>query len=378
MVLISNGGENFAHVESYPDKIVVGTTNGVAILRRADTEWLLEKKVLVGVSVPAITRAENGFIFAATHSGGVARSRDGGDTWDWVNNGIDHLDHWAIRAGKLNGKDVICTGTLPAHVYISENEGKSWRELTALRKVPSVSQWCFPPAPHIGHIKDITFDGDKLYVGVEIGALLLSTDFGASFIELPVDPNPVECDIHRILIHPARPDRLVAVNGIVGLMISEDRGQTWEKLPMPPRGNYPDAMVVDAQDPDTFFLCVGDGWPPHWYKRGRACGKIARSRDAGRTWERLLGGLPDGQRALFSGLTIASWPGGSALYAADTDGQVFESLDKGEHWRIIADVDPVSKGEFYRGLIKDRIPLANVDALKFSDAAANRLATEAN
>ena len=68
---------------------------------------------------------------------------------------------------------------------------------------------------------------------------------------------------------------------------------------------------------------------------------------------RLLGGLPDGQRAVFSALTIEVSSAGTALYAADTDGQVFESLNEGETWTVIADVPPVSKGEFYRALVRE-------------------------
>src|ERR1700688_2412579 len=99
--------------------------------------------------------------------------------------------------------------------------------------------------------------------------------------------------------------------------------------------------------PDLLFMSPGVGWPVHWYELGRARGKIFRSRDAGKTWERLLGGLPNGQRALFSALTIEVYGRGYSLYAADTDGQVFESTDEGESWTIIADVPPVSEADFY-------------------------------
>jgi hypothetical protein len=51
---------------------------------------------------------------------------------------------------------------------------------------------------------------------------------------------------------------------------------------------------------------------------------------------------------------------------------VFESNDNGDNWSIIADVAPVSKGEFYRALVKDRIKLANVDDVTVSKAAADR------
>ena len=144
-----------------------------------------------------------------------------------ASNGNGSTTAWRITssgrraAGKLQGRDVVFAGSLPAHLYISEDKGETWRELPALRNAEA-SKWTFPPPPRIGHIKDIVLDGDRLLVGIEIGALLVSKDFGESFVELPVDPDPQECDIHRILVHPARPDRIIIANGIVGMMASEE------------------------------------------------------------------------------------------------------------------------------------------------------------
>jgi photosystem II stability/assembly factor-like uncharacterized protein len=372
MILLSNGGSNSHRTKSASDTMAVGTVDGIVMLERGAQTWKVKHRALGGCSVSAVTAFEDGTLFAATHGFGVARSDDGGMSWTWVLDGMDHLDLWSARAGRLMGREVVCAGSLPAHLYISEDRGKSWRELPALRNVPSVAKWCFPPPPRIGHVKDIVFDGDRLLVGIEIGALLVSKDFGESFIDLHVDANPVECDIHRILVHAARPRRFIVANGIVGVMSSDDGGTSWRKNPMPPNADYPDAIVLHPDDPDTVFLTAGFGWPSHWYELGKARGKIARSRDAGMTWERLLGGLPNGQRALFSALTIEAWPGGYALYAADTDGQIFESVDEGEHWTMIAEVPPVSKGEFYRALARDRGKLA-VDDIKVSDTARVRL-----
>ena len=372
MILLSNGGTNVHRNRAHSDTMVIGTVDGVVLLERAAQGWKIKHRALGGCSVSAVTASEDGTLYAATHGFGAARSDDGGLTWTWVLDGLDHMDLWSARAGKLKGRDVVCVGALPAHLYISEN-GKTWRELPALRNAPSVAKWCFPPPPRIGHVKDIVFDGDRLLVGIEIGALLVSKDFGESFTELVVDPDPVECDIHRVLVHPDRPHRLIVANGIVGVMSSDDDGKTWRKNLMPPHADYPDAIVVHPDAPDTVFLTAGVGWPSHWYEIGKARGKIARSRDGGNTWQRLLGGLPNGQRALFSALTIEAWPGGSALYAADTDGEVFESTDEGDNWTIIAEVPPVSKGEFYRALARDRGKLA-VDDIVVSKTASERLA----
>ena len=55
-----------------------------------------------------------------------------------------------------------------------------------------------------------------------------------------------------------------------------------------------------------------------------------------------------------------------------TDGQMFESLDGGDTWTIVADVPPVSKADFYKGLVRDRVKLANVDDIVASPTATKR------
>jgi hypothetical protein len=371
MILLSNGGTNIQRNAAPSDTILIGTVDGIALLARTAQGWTVKHRAMRGVFISGVTALDDGTLFASTRGVGMARSDDGGIKWTWVNDGLSHHEFWSTRAGRLHGRDVVFAGALPAHLYISEDKGTSWRELKAFRETKSVSQWTFPPPPRIGHIKDIVIDGNHLLVGVEIGSLQVSDDFGKSFVELPVDPDPQECDIHRILVHPDRPDRIVIANGLVGMMTSEDRGASWQKNPMPPGANYPDAVVVHPDQPDLLFMSAGVGWPPHWYELGRARGKIFRSRDAGQTWERLLGGLPNGQRALFSALTIEACQGSWSLHAVDTDGQVFESTDGGDTWTIIADVPPVSKADFYKGLIRDRVVLANVD-----DIVANPTATK--
>lgn len=373
MILLSNGGSNIHRAKRASDTIVIGTVDGVAVLARSGSDWTIKHKALAGCFVSAVTALDDGTLFAATHGVGVARSEDGGITWTWCNHGLAHFDLWSARGGKLQGRDVVLVGSLPAHVYISENQGKSWRELTAFRSTPNVDKWFFPPPPRIGHVKDIVLDGDRLLVGVEIGSLSVSMDFGETFTELEVDPDVQERDIHRVLVHPARPERLIVANGIVGLVTSEDRGKTWRRNKMPDKANYPDAIVLHPDNPDTVYMTAGTGWPSNWYVAGRGRGKILRSRDGGATWTRLLGGLPDGQRAVFSALTIEVSEAGTGLYAVDTDGQVFESLNEGETWTVIADVAPVSKGEFYRALVRDRQKMANIDDISINAAQTQRV-----
>lgn len=374
MILISNGGENAMRSPSPGTSMAIGTVDGVFILEsRTSENWFLRHRALEGIFVSALTQLECGALIAATHGCGIARSDDEGRSWTFINDGITQFDAWAIRSGRLKGEEVLIAGTMPAALFISRDGGRNWRELDALRRAPTAERWFFPPPPHQGHVKEIVIQDEKLYVGIEVGALLVSEDAGESFTLLPVDPDPAEVDVHRIAVHPDRPGRILLSNGLVGMMESHDGGANWQRNAFASGLDYPEPMVMHPDQPDLIFVGGAVGWPPHWYRLGRARGRIARSTDGGKSWEMLLGGLPNGQRAMWGGLTLETWGEGYALYAADTDGQVFASRDGGESWVMIAEVAPVSKGDFYRGLAKGRPRIANVDDMMFFDAAKERM-----
>jgi photosystem II stability/assembly factor-like uncharacterized protein len=375
LILLSAGGDTVQRQAAPCNTMLAGTTDGIHILERNHNGvWPVVHRALQGCNVSSVTASEDGTLYAATHGVGMARSDDSGKTWRWVNTGLGQFDLWCARVVKLNGRERIYAGSMPAHLFVSD-DGESWRELTALRDAPSLSQWFFPPPPHLGHVKEIVgHEGRLLMVGIEVGALLVSDDEGESFTELPVAADVRDIDMHHIAVHPAVPDRIIVSNGLAGMMTSEDRGKTWRRGPSPSGLDYPEPLVMHPDDPNLLFVAGAVGWPNHWYPINRARAKIARTRDGGQTWERLLGGLPDGQRAIFGAMTLEAWDGGFAVYAGDTDGQLFESRDGGDHWRIVAEIGPMSKGDFYRALAKGRPPMSNIDDLKVPGPAAERIA----
>lgn len=372
--LISPGGTSVMRLDRECDRLVVGSTDGIWILERdADGEWKLAARSLDGTFVSALAETGDGGLIAGTHHLGIARSDDGGVSWRWVNAGLTQFDVWSLKCEQVQGRELLFAGTMPARLFRSEDGGESWSECTGLLDVESAPHWSFPPPPHLGHVKDITTRGDELLVGIEVGALLRSRDAGGSFEEVAVNPDFTDNDIHRILVHLERPDRYVLATGW-GIKVSEDAGGSWRNVDAVGI-NYPDAMVMHPDDPDLMFVAGAQGYPPNWYQINRSRARIARTRDGGRTWDRLLGGFPAGQRAAIGAMTLATCPGGFSVFAGDTDGQLWESRDGGDGWFMIAETGPLSKGEQYRGLVKGRPPMADLDNLKFTEAGQKNVAS---
>jgi len=368
VALLSPGGTSVMELDRECTRLVVGSTDGIWLLDRdADGEWAATGRGLEGTFVSALVRTNDGAMIAGTHHFGIARSDDEGCTWRWVNEGLTHFDVWCVKCELMAGKEVLFAGTMPAHLFRSLDGGHSWQECTSLLKVESAPQWSFPPPPHLGHVKDVAFKGEnELLVGIEVGALLRSRDGGETFDEIAVNADFNDNDIHRILVNASRPDLYVLATGW-GLKISEAGGASWRDSDAVGI-NYPDAMVMHPDEPDLMFVAGAQGIPPNWYKINRSRPRLARTRDGGRTWERLLGGFPAGQRAVIGAMSLVTYPGGYTIFAGDTDGQIWQSRDGGDSWFMVCETGPLSKGEQYRGLVKGRPPAADLDNLKFTEA----------
>jgi hypothetical protein len=356
-------------------RLIVGSVDGVWVLDRADDgEWSCGGRTMNGTFVSALAWTGSGRLVAGTHHLGLAYSDDEAATWRWSNDGITQFDIWSVKCETLGGREILFAGSMPARLFKSIDGGGIWRDCVALGEVPTAPKWFFPPPPHLGHVKDIAVHrGRELLVGIEVGAFLRSTDEGRTFEEVGVDADFSDIDIHRILVHEDRPDRYILATGW-GLKASEDAGATWTRIDAAGI-NYPDAMVMHPDDPDLLFVSGAQGYPPNWYQINRARPRLARSRDGGRSWERLLGGFPAGQRAAVGAMTLACSPDGDVLFVGDTDGQVWESRDLGDSWFMIAETGALSKGEFHRGLAKGRPRMTDLDSLKFASAGQKRVDT---
>jgi photosystem II stability/assembly factor-like uncharacterized protein len=268
-----------------------------------------------------------GRAWCGTHRGGVFRSNDRGATWaaaglvgEWV---------MAVTASPAR-RDLIWAGTEPSAVRRSEDAGRSWYPLPDLETLPSASGWAFPPRPETHHVRWIAAhpsDPDRLWVAVEAGALVRTTDGGRSWLDR-VAGSPR--DTHELAVHPAAPDTLRVAAGD-GYFESHDGGATWSSPEDGLEVDYLRSVAIDPGYPDTIVVSAAPG-PRTSYVAGRSEGRVYRRHGQG-AWARATEGWPDPPSTIAPLLAAGREAG--ELWAADERG-VHRSVDGGGSWRRVA------------------------------------------
>lgn len=223
-------------------------------------------------------------------------------------------------------------GTEPSAVFRSRPDEDGWTACADLTDLPSAGSWAFPPRPDTHHVRWIAVapdDPNCLYVAVEAGALVRSTDGGASWRDrTPDGPR----DTHSAATHPDRPDTLYAAAGD-GFAVTRDRGDSWTFAEDGLDRTYCWSVAVDPSAPDRLLLAAAPG--ARAAHRRPADAAVFR-REPGAPWERT--GLPTDDDATRPVLA-ADGPG--RCWAADDDG-VCLTENWGETWTRVADVPGAS------------------------------------
>ena len=274
---------------------------------------------------------------------------------------VDHT-FW-LTPGHASERDTWYAGTSPQGLFRSEDGGVSWVPLPAVNDDPQFREW-------MGTVQDGTPDGPKLhsvivdprdashlYFAMSGGGVHESRDAGRSWATLIKGLEVVEGfdagtvtfhDPHCVRLCPGNPDRLYQQNhcGIYRLDRSDGRSgdppaDTWQRIgrKMPKRvGDIGFPMAVHPRDADTAWVFPMDGttvWP-RTSPGGRPAAYVTRN--AGRTWQRLDQGLPEG-RAWWTckrqAMTVDN-RAAPALYLGTTSGELWIGRDEGARWSNIA------------------------------------------
>ncbi len=275
-------------------------------------------------------------VLAAT-AAGIRRSGDGGRTW--LPAGLEDREVWQIRAAP---DGVLYAVTQPAGLYLSRDGGASWSAVAGFAAFPGADDWCVPIDPPLpGRARALVIDRRdpaRLWVGVEVGGILDSTDGGAHWQLVRPGDNP---DIHMIVAHPEHPEELYVstgygrphgmaemVEGNAGMFRSTDGGASWHYVwaGMTPRYTRP--LCIDPRPP--YALTVASAPSPFsaFSDPGGAGAMLFRSEDRGASWHSLGDDAHSPSAANFHGLAPA---------AGDAVGSVLVGTDTGELWRVDPD-----------------------------------------
>ena len=251
----------------------------------------------------------------------------------------------------LTDPDTIYAGAEDAALFKTMDGGKTWQELAALRSAkahlwqPGAGGMCLhtillhPTDPH------------RIYVAISAAGVFRTDDSGKTWqpvngglkspYELPDPDAEVGHCVHRIAMHPSRPDVLF-MQKHWDVMRSDNAGDQWREI----SGNLPSdfgfPIDVHAHEPETIYVVPITSDAEHFPPEGRL--RVYRSRTGGDEWQALTNGLPQKNcyvNILRDAMSIDTLePCG--VYFGTTGGQVYLSADSGDTWNpIVRDLPAV-------------------------------------
>ena len=277
-------------------------------------------------------------VFVGTQEGPYV-STDAGASWRRLDFPRRDLQVWAIAVHPNNPRKLY-VGTSPLGVFISEDDGASWREAPTARLPDAAEMGAF-----VNRVMRFAFNPtnpDEIFAAMEVRGVMRSNDGGATWADCSGDligwaerearlksailtKHEAEgmLDAHAIAISPAAPTSpFVAVR--MGLFRSDDHGAHWQDLRM--RDQSPITYGRDIRpcphDPATLYATLSKA-------ASGATGSMWRSRDGGAAWQRIDPELtPNGTMMGIAPSARAA----EVVYGATRRGEVYGTLDGGRHW----------------------------------------------
>ena len=251
----------------------------------------------------------------------------------------------------LTDPDTVYAGVEDAALFRSSDGGQTWQELAGLRDVKG-SLW--QPGAGGMCLHTIMLDPshpERMFVAISAAGAFRSDDSGKTWrainrglksqYELPDPDAEVGHCVHRIAMHPARPNVLF-MQKHWDVLRSDDAGESWHEI----SGNLPSdfgfPIAVHAHEPNTVYVVPIKSDSEHYPPDGKL--RVYRSLTGGNEWQALTKGLPQRDcyvNVLRDAMAVDSLdPCG--LYVGTTGGQVYGSANGGDSWEpIVRDLPAV-------------------------------------
>ena len=258
--------------------------------------------------------------------------------------GLSLKNIWKISLGPPEAPDKLYCGVEPAALFKSQDSGESWSLVRGLFDHPHRPRWM----PGLGGLCLHTIALDpanksRMYVGISAAGVYRTDDAGHNWralnrgIRLVYAPERYpefgQC-VHKFVMHPARPERLFLQNHW-GLYRSDDGAESWQDVANGVPSDFGFPIVIHPHNPDCVYILPVESDEFRCTSDGRL--RVYRTRNAGASWEPLMRGLPQKQAyetVLRDAMTTDSLdPAG--IYFGTRSGQIYGSADEGKTWKKI-------------------------------------------
>jgi photosystem II stability/assembly factor-like uncharacterized protein len=335
--------------------LLVGTQKGLFIARPDGDGWVLDGPHVAGYEIihccapleqPGVLYAAASHKIWGTH---IYRSEDGGRSWASLPATPQHpvgMHKTALKsiwylAAAPGGR--LYAGIDPAGLFYSDDRAASWHPVTALNEHPTRDTW--EPARGGFSLHSIRIDpanADRLWVAISAGGVYRSEDGGASWAPANAGvraenlPTPFPAsghNVHRLVMHPLRPDRLYR-QCYHGTWRSDDAGRSWTEITTGLPGNFGYAIAVDPRDPDRLYQVPEADSHMRTVVDGRL--RVYCSRDAGASWADMSAGLPQSHAWVTVLREAMDADADGGVYLGTSGGHLFASRDGAHSWQLVA------------------------------------------
>ena len=351
-------------------RVLVGTRKGAFILTSDGKRdrWDVQGPHFGGWEIYHLkgSPADPNRLYASQSSGWfgqtVLRSDNAGKTWEPVGNAFlydgvpgthqwyDGTPHpWEFKRvwhfePSLTDPDTVYAGVEDAALFKTVDGGQTWQELSGLRGHGSGPNW-MPGAGGMG-LHTILLDPsdpNRIFIAISAAGVFRTDDAGQTWRPanrglksefLPKPESEVGHCVHRIAMHPSRPNVLF-MQKHWDVMRTDDGGESWREV----SGNLPSdfgfPIAVNSNEPDTVYVVPIKSDSEHYPPEGKL--RVYRSRTGGDEWEALTCGLPQQDcyvNILREAMAVDDLDS-CGVYFGTTGGQVYASADGGDSWNAI-------------------------------------------
>ena len=201
----------------------------------------------------------------------------------------------------------------------------------------------FAPKPEVRAIVPDPARAGSLTIATQSG-LFRSDDGGDSWSQLAA-PAP-ELAVWSLLVDPTDQETMYAGYEPCAILRTRDAGKTWERLPV--TEDYP-SITASPEFPKRVTAIAVDPANPVQIYASLEIGGLLRSLDGGGSWEAAIDGVYVVEDAVDLHCVVVS-PSQPGVVTITTRVGTFQSLDRGRHWKKLAVPALREKGSYCRAL----------------------------